>query len=226
MPNENELKRLTFAQEQILALIPAQAFVDYKQAKKVLETTAQAQLEADRKVVDALEKRIADIKANRLTYCAYCGAEFPIDAGGTPKAVSEHILTCGKHPIHDLKVALEAEVDAAKAHYEPQIAEMETRISALYNRAKSLKSENAQLKHQLEAQESAANLAMRSLDEAVKRIRNLEAKLEATRRGGIHLVRPLSEERRIFEYLAGRMNGTLVFIPDRVSLQSPQEEKK
>ena len=54
-----------------------------------------------------LKARIADMKADRITYCAYCGAEFPIDAGGTPEAVSNHIHNCPNHPIQDYKAEIE-----------------------------------------------------------------------------------------------------------------------
>jgi len=54
-----------------------------------------------------LNARITNIKADRLTYCAYCGEEFPMDAGGTPKAVSNHIHNCPKHPIQDYKAEIE-----------------------------------------------------------------------------------------------------------------------
>jgi len=56
---------------------------------------------------DLIESRIADLKADRFTYCAYCGEEFTIDAGGTPEAVSEHIHNCPKHPIQDYKTEME-----------------------------------------------------------------------------------------------------------------------
>lgn len=56
------------------------------------------------------ENRIAQLKADRLTYCAYCGQEFPIDAEGTPTAVSEHIMTCLKHPIYQIKQEYEAKI--------------------------------------------------------------------------------------------------------------------
>lgn len=65
-------------------------------------------VKAQRDASDAHWKdRIADLKADRLTYCAYCGEDFPIDAGGTPKAVSEHIHNCPKHPIQDYKAEIE-----------------------------------------------------------------------------------------------------------------------
>lgn len=49
------------------------------------------------------EKRIADLKADKTTYCAYCGKEFPVEAEGTVEAVSEHIHNCPLHPIQDYK---------------------------------------------------------------------------------------------------------------------------
>ena len=63
-------------------------------------------------ILALMEARIADMKADRLTYCAYCGEEFPIDANGTPEAVSNHIHNCPKHPIQDYK----AEMERLKEH--------------------------------------------------------------------------------------------------------------
>lgn len=42
-----------------------------------------------------------------FTYCAYCGAEFPIDRDG--QKVAEHIRTCEKHPMQE---AIRAEREA------------------------------------------------------------------------------------------------------------------
>jgi hypothetical protein len=63
-------------------------------------------------------EEVADLKADRLTYCAYCGEEFPIDADGTPEAVSNHIQNCPKHPIQDYK----AEIKRLKERLEKLIA--------------------------------------------------------------------------------------------------------
>uniref|UniRef100_A0A6M3K5Q5 Uncharacterized protein n=1 Tax=viral metagenome TaxID=1070528 RepID=A0A6M3K5Q5_9ZZZZ len=69
-----------------------------------------------------LKARIADIKEDRITYCAYCGEEFPIDAGGTPDAVSSHIHNCPKHPIQDYKTEIadlkRDRIEAVKAERE------------------------------------------------------------------------------------------------------------
>ena len=70
-----------------------------------------------------LKARIASMKADRLTYCAYCGEEFPIDSGGTPEAVSNHIHNCLNHPIQDYK----AEIERLKV----QIAKPNTNISSV-----------------------------------------------------------------------------------------------
>ena len=61
-----------------------------------------------------LKARIADIKEDRLTYYAYCGEEFSIDAEGTPDAVSNHIHNCPKHPIQDYKTEIADLKEAVK----------------------------------------------------------------------------------------------------------------
>ena len=38
------------------------------------------------------------------TYCAYCGAEFPVD--GDASDVAEHIAKCDKHPITEYRLLL------------------------------------------------------------------------------------------------------------------------
>lgn len=122
---------LTFTQEQIVGLIPAQAIIDYDRAKEVLEKVAKAQRDLTRGEYEGwksleevksilrqvvakhdeivlnfkaeYEARIAALKADKFTYCAYCGEEFPIDSDGTPAAVSAHIQNCPKHPMQDYK---------------------------------------------------------------------------------------------------------------------------
>ena len=52
------------------------------------------------------------------TYCAYCGAEFPLDDDAASQ-VSEHIKTCEKHPmrkVEDLLSATELALDASNTH--------------------------------------------------------------------------------------------------------------
>jgi hypothetical protein len=52
---------------------------------------AQAKLTAEEK-----DTEIAQLKDASLTYCAYCGAEYSVDA---KDEVSKHILCCQKHPL-------------------------------------------------------------------------------------------------------------------------------
>ena len=65
---------------------------------KAIEKAGYLPVELVQQQIASMEVRIADMKADRLTYCAYCGEEFPIDADGTPEAVSNHIHNCPKHP--------------------------------------------------------------------------------------------------------------------------------
>jgi len=74
---------------------------------KAIEKAGYLPVELVQQQIASMEVRIADMKADRLTYCAYCGEEFPIDADGTPEAVSNHIHNCPKHPIQDYKVEIE-----------------------------------------------------------------------------------------------------------------------
>jgi hypothetical protein len=39
-----------------------------------------------------------------VTYCAYCGEEFPVD--GASELVSDHINTCPKHPIAEYRAEI------------------------------------------------------------------------------------------------------------------------
>lgn len=54
------------------------------------------------------------------TYCAYCGAEYPLDDNAAT-LVSEHIKTCAKHPMR----AIEAEVTRLTTHAEKALIEVE-----------------------------------------------------------------------------------------------------
>lgn len=51
-----------------------------------------------------------DIIKTGKTYCAYCGAEYPLDDNAATQ-VGEHIKTCEKHPMR----AVEARAEAAEA---------------------------------------------------------------------------------------------------------------
>jgi len=53
-----------------------------------------------------------DVKTGK-TYCAYCGAEYPLDDNAAAQ-VSEHIKTCEKHPMR----AVEARAEKAEARAE------------------------------------------------------------------------------------------------------------
>ena len=60
-------------------------------------------------------------ECSEATYCAYCGERFLVDAPGSAEAVGNHILTCPKHPIAELRVenaclkaALQAELKGLK----------------------------------------------------------------------------------------------------------------
>jgi len=54
-----------------------------------------------------------DVKTGK-TYCAYCGAEYPLDDNAAAQ-VSEHIKTCEKHPMRETeKRAEKAEARAER----------------------------------------------------------------------------------------------------------------
>lgn len=83
--------------------------------------------EDTRHVLDAHADAWEAERTERLkhTYCAYCGEDFPADDPGTPMAVTEHILTCEKHPLaafrHDaerLEAANSALREALKRQWE------------------------------------------------------------------------------------------------------------
>lgn len=42
------------------------------------------------------------VERQNFTYCAYCGAEYPLDSV-TSEQVTEHIRTCGAHPMRKLE---------------------------------------------------------------------------------------------------------------------------
>jgi len=48
-------------------------------------------------------KIVTDVIPPSGTYCAYCGEKFPIDGTDSVDAVRKHILSCEKHPIHELQ---------------------------------------------------------------------------------------------------------------------------
>jgi hypothetical protein len=60
------------------------------------------------------------LTAEMDTYCAYCGARFPIDKDGANEAVSAHIQHCEKHPMR----AVEQERDEARRELEGVKAEL------------------------------------------------------------------------------------------------------
>lgn len=69
----------------------------------------------NRPAEDALRARVAELVAEvtsmkSMTYCAYCGQTYPIDCDG--KLISQHIATCEKHPMADLRARLERAVGA------------------------------------------------------------------------------------------------------------------
>lgn len=72
-----------------------------KSARVVLYSDAEA-VERER---DELKAEIADMKKH--TWCAYCGHEILIDDDLATK-ISEHIMTCEKHPLHIALAALSA----------------------------------------------------------------------------------------------------------------------
>jgi hypothetical protein len=52
-------------------------------------------------VIDLLDAIIAEAEGN-ATYCAYCGARFPLDDEAAT-LVTEHIYSCVKHPMRDIE---------------------------------------------------------------------------------------------------------------------------
>lgn len=65
----------------------------------------QAALATANQERDELKAEIADMKKH--TWCAYCGHEILIDDDLATK-ISEHIMTCEKHPLHIALAALAA----------------------------------------------------------------------------------------------------------------------
>ncbi len=98
-----------------------------------------------------LTQRIADIKADKFTYCAYCGEEFPIDAEGD--VVGDHIQTCEKHPIAAYRARI-AKLDAdnqrmREALREAQDQAVEDTHDALDAQRATLQAENRRLREAL-----------------------------------------------------------------------------
>jgi len=61
--------------------------------------------------IEALREQLA--RALGTTYCAYCGADFALDAPDATTLVTEHIYTCPKHPMRNVEAQLaEAQADA------------------------------------------------------------------------------------------------------------------
>jgi hypothetical protein len=57
--------------------------------------------------IERLTEENAELRAKcEVTYCAYCGQEFPIDGESGTDAISEHLGVCAKHPMREvLRVA-------------------------------------------------------------------------------------------------------------------------
>lgn len=65
---------------------------------------AYGEIEGLRQRIEALEREREDAK--RHTYCAWCGADYPLDSPETPTLVAQHIFACEKHPIHEIRKRL------------------------------------------------------------------------------------------------------------------------
>ena len=79
-----------------------------------------------------------DVKTGK-TYCAYCGAEYPLDDSAAT-LVGEHIKTCEKHPmrkVEDLLSATELALDASNKHIgqlEREIIDLQEQIERMEGR--------------------------------------------------------------------------------------------
>ena len=74
------------------------------QVRLVRRHTSVPQQEALCDSHEALREQLAE--ALGTTYCAYCGASFPLDAPNSSTLVTEHIYTCPKHPMRDVEKQL------------------------------------------------------------------------------------------------------------------------
>ena len=86
-------------------------YLKKKDAEDEAIAKAQAQFTASQKDAE-YQATIKRIKS--LTWCAYCGAEFPLDTDADK--IGEHIKTCTKHPLYqanakikELELALQAD---------------------------------------------------------------------------------------------------------------------
>ena len=68
-----------------------------------------------------------DVKTGK-TYCAYCGAEYPLDDNAANQ-VSEHIKTCEKHPMR----AVEARAEAAQTEISSLLAVIDKAVDCYFN---------------------------------------------------------------------------------------------
>ena len=64
-----------------------------------------------------------DVKTGK-TYCAYCGAEYPLDDAAAT-LVSEHIKTCEKHPMRETEKRAE-KAEARAERYEEALQQIDT----------------------------------------------------------------------------------------------------
>ena len=89
-----------------------ESYSRYQAAKTALRSAIE-KVEQERDAVRVkLERAIGD----KDTYCAYCGASFPLDDPISPRKVAAHIATCEKHPMRKLEAALK-EANEELAHY-------------------------------------------------------------------------------------------------------------
>jgi hypothetical protein len=92
----------------------AQAVLDLSNGIRSLEI---ANAESTRMLIEASDEIAALKELTGSTYCAFCGQRFVLD-GTAAELVSEHILTCEKHPMRKVEQAVidqAAEIERLRA---------------------------------------------------------------------------------------------------------------
>lgn len=102
---------LELSEEEIKSILVKYGWKDsdmYGHDKAIAHVaTLKASLHFEQKIEEAVKAENERMK--QLTWCAYCGKEFPLDTV-TADQVGEHIQTCKKHPLFHAKRQVAEEI--------------------------------------------------------------------------------------------------------------------
>ena len=130
-----EQDRAEAAEKQVAELEATLLSSEWREA--VMER--EHEIEAQKQRVAELEKELEYLKS--VTYCAYCGQEFPLDDEAATK-VDEHIQICDAHPLAVAKKRV--------AELEELLSDRETDLGFEYDRGNDMEKRVTELEDALE----------------------------------------------------------------------------